>query len=1108
VTAVAATIKGITIQIGSDTTGLATALSDINKLARDIQSELRQVEKLLKFNPHDTELLAQKQQLLADQVENTRKKLDTLKIAQEQVNEQFRKGEISQEQYRAFQRELVKTEDQLRSYEGQLKQVNLQNSEFAAKSAEIGQKLEGLGKKLTDVGKKWSMNVTAPLTALGFAAGKSAIDFESAFAGVRKTVDASEEEFATLEQGIRDMAKEIPAAATEIAGVAEAAGQLGIAVPHILSFTRTMTDLGVATNLTAEEAATNLARFANIVQMPQDQFDRLGATVVALGNNLATTEAEIVEMGLRLAGAGAQVGLAEAEIMALSGALSSVGIRAEAGGSAFSKLMMQMQLASEIGPRANEIIAQTGRSLRDLEILSNEDAKAFKEVAASIGLTGTELKDYVTAARDLEQFAAVTGQSAEEFSEAFKEDAVATIGSFIEGLATAEERGVSAIAVLEEMGITEIRLRDSLLRAAGAQEVFANAVVIGTEAWNENIALTKEAEQRYATTESQLQMMKNSLTDVAITFGEILLPAITSVVKEIGKFADWLGSLNPETQRTIVIVAALAAAIGPVALIIGKVTSAVGVLLPFLATLGGFVMKTLIPAIAGISAPALATIGAIVGLAAVAYEVYRAWDEVKAALVATWELLKANVTQLGLYISIAFEEMKSVVLNAVNAMIEKLGILEKLPFGLGDKFKGLRDSIAESADASEARVAELQQALEENSKRIQVALEGTKVAFGDLGTKVADDVKGVISAITGQTAAIEQAQAQQTAIIADQSALRTDILNDEINRQIQAMYDGMTATVDSWIQAGYDSEGDVREMAETLAQGMADYLVGQSPPPKGPLSDIDEGGRRVVEAWTEGIIQGIPEVEFAAHTVATVTERALDQADRLRDKWMKAAQSIGEAFEKMAVAMGEMWLTGTGSWEEILLQFVRTAINHILTAAVAAMGIAELVSQAIANMWNPLGWIVIGGLLIALAAVQNELQQKLGGIGGVATPPSGGTGGGAAPSRPSGSGRQVSEITGPTRDILTDLMAPLANLNAIVAPIQDIRSILDARLPNFNTMQFAAVGAGGGNIVFEAGAIVIHSTATGGYELGNEMMDAIESRLAERLGGGRRGRGA
>src|SRR5690606_25734010 len=156
------------------------------------------------------------------------------------------------------------------------------------------------------------------------------------FAGVRKTVDATEAEFAELEKGIRDMAKEIPAAATEIAAVAEAAGQLGIQKNAILGFTRTMVDLGVATNMTSDQAATALARLANITQMSQQEFDRLGSAIVALGNNLATTESEIVEMGLRIAGAGAQIGLTEAQILGFAAALSSVGIEAEAGGTAIS----------------------------------------------------------------------------------------------------------------------------------------------------------------------------------------------------------------------------------------------------------------------------------------------------------------------------------------------------------------------------------------------------------------------------------------------------------------------------------------------------------------------------------------------------------------------------------------------------------------------------------------------------------------------------------------------------------------------------------------------------------------------------------------------------
>jgi len=274
------------------------------------------------------------------------------------------------------------------------------------------------------------------------------------------------------------MSKEIPASATAIAGVAEAAGQLGIQTDNILGFTRTMIDLGEATNLSSEEAASALAKFANITQMSQENFDRLGSTIVALGNNLATTEADIVSMGQRLAGAGAQIGLTEAQILSFAGALSSVGIEAEAGGSAFSKVMIDMQLAVE------------------------------------------------TNSKRLSDFAQVAGMTSEEFRKAFQEDAAGAIIAFIQGLGTAEERGMSAIKILDDMGISEVRLRDALLRAAGASDLFSESLRIGTQAWEENTALSNEAEQRYSTTASQIQILKNNLQDVAITIGEQLLPKI------------------------------------------------------------------------------------------------------------------------------------------------------------------------------------------------------------------------------------------------------------------------------------------------------------------------------------------------------------------------------------------------------------------------------------------------------------------------------------------------------------------------------------------------------------------------------------------------------
>ena len=166
---------------------------------------------------------------------------------------------------------------------------------------------------------------------MGTAAVNAQVKWESAFAGVKKTVDGTTEQMAALEKGIKDMSLALPSSAEEIAAVAESAGQLGIQTDNILGFTRTIIDLGNATNLVGEEGASQLAKFTNITQMSQKDFNRLGSTIVALGNNMATTEADIVSMAMRLAGAGKQVGMTEADIMSFSAALSSVGIEAEAG---------------------------------------------------------------------------------------------------------------------------------------------------------------------------------------------------------------------------------------------------------------------------------------------------------------------------------------------------------------------------------------------------------------------------------------------------------------------------------------------------------------------------------------------------------------------------------------------------------------------------------------------------------------------------------------------------------------------------------------------------------------------------------------------------------
>ncbi|WP_226892405.1 phage tail tape measure protein [Paraclostridium bifermentans] len=398
---------------------------------------------------------------------------------------------------------------------------------FNDKTLDTSTRFKALGDTMQSTGRKMTLGVTLPLAGMAGAAAKSAIDFESAFAGVRKTVDASESDMKKLESGIRDMAKEMPTAATEIAGVAEAAGQLGIKTPNILDFTKIMVMLGDSTIMSAEEAATSLARLANITGMSQGDFDRLGSTIVALGNNMAANESEITNMGLRLAGAGNQVGMTEAQIMSFAAALSSVGIEAEAGGSAFSKVMVEMQLAAEKG--------------------------------------GSKLNN----------FAKVAGMSASDFKKAYETDAAGAIMKFIEGLGSAEERGISAIGILDGMGISEVRLRDSLLRAADASGVFSEALGIGTQAWKENNALTNEYNQRAETTASKLLILKNNLIEVGIQIGGILIPYIQDFVSWLQGLIEKFQGLEPSTQDFIVKAGLMAAVIGPLLMLFGSLISTV-----------------------------------------------------------------------------------------------------------------------------------------------------------------------------------------------------------------------------------------------------------------------------------------------------------------------------------------------------------------------------------------------------------------------------------------------------------------------------------------------------------------------------------------------------
>ena len=525
-----------------------------SKTFKAAQDELAAMQKEIQsLSKTQSDITAYQKQQTA--VENTRKRLELLQQQYDNIQKEIQQtGEFSadlQNKLLAKQQQIDKTTSSLNRQTERLdemgdalKEAGVDMDDLGQSSARLTNRIDALKKEQEEVaegaqtfGNKASQAFGAvheAIVAAGIATAlkeayeyfadcaQASMDFESAMTGVAKTTDLTDDELSAMSDAIKEMSTEIPATTEELAAIAESAGQLGIHKESLLDFTEIMAMLGTSTNMTADEAATSLSRLANITGMSQEDFDRLGATIVDLGNNLATTEKEIVDMSMRIAGAGAQVGMTEAEIMSFSGALSSVGIEAEAGGSAFSTLISNMSLAVQQGGDG------------------------------------------------LEQFADVAGMSASEFAAAFEEDAAGAIIQFIQGLGNMESEGRSAIAVLDDMGLSDIRMRDALLRAAGASDVFTNALQIGSNAWDENTALVNEATKRYATTQSQLTMMQNAYKNLKVAIGDAYTPALQ---KAYSVGTQVLNAVSQFVKQNPALVNAITAFVGVLGLVVAALAA-------------------------------------------------------------------------------------------------------------------------------------------------------------------------------------------------------------------------------------------------------------------------------------------------------------------------------------------------------------------------------------------------------------------------------------------------------------------------------------------------------------------------------------------------------
>lgn len=395
-------------------------------------------------------------------------------------------------------------------------------------------KWAGYSSTLSSVGSKMTTGITLPIAAAGAATMAAAIDIDTALTGVRKTVDGTEEQYEALKQAAIDFSQTNAVPASQILDIQALGAQLGFAIDELGEFGEVVSGLDIATNMDAETAATEMAQFANITKMSHEEIRNYGSAIVGLGNNYATTESDISSMAMRIAAAGTQVHMSEADILGLATALSSMGVEAEAGGTAISTIMAQID------------------------------------------------KDIALNAESVETWASTAGMSAQEFADAWRTDPVQALAALLSNMEAATAEGGNMSVMLEELGIDSIRQTDVMKRLAGNSQFVADAVATANGEWSKNTALQAEVDNRNQSLAARLEIVKNRAIAMAEQFGGPLADALLDsveaaepLIEALADGAQAFADMDEEQQRAIIGMVAAVAAMGPIVSVGGKVAGVV-----------------------------------------------------------------------------------------------------------------------------------------------------------------------------------------------------------------------------------------------------------------------------------------------------------------------------------------------------------------------------------------------------------------------------------------------------------------------------------------------------------------------------------------------------
>lgn len=527
--------KGLYVTFEGDSTALTAALSEISAASRKSESALRSVQRALKLDPGSTRLLASAMTEARGKVEATTRRVQALRQAQDEL---AKSGDTTSAAYQRVSRELAQSEAYLkRDYKALVDATNAASG-FGRASQHLRDFSDGakeLSGRMASVGSSLTTGVTVPLAAVGAACVSSAVTIDTALTDVRKTTNLTEAQYQSLKESAVELSKTQPVDAATILSLEGLGAQLGWSDDKLQSFAQTVSGLDIATDMNAEQAATNLAQFANITGMAQDKASNYASAIVGLGNNMATTESKISDMAMGMASAGTQAGMSQADILGVAAATASLGMEAQAGGTAFSK--------------------------------------TINEIGMQVSTNGEQLQ----------KWADLANMSVDQFKSAWQTDVIGAFEAVVKGMSDAQASGEDLNVILSDLGITEVRQSDFMRRLAGNSDLLTQAVSLSNSEWSRNTALSDEVGNRNQSLASKLEVLKNRVVAVAEQIGGPLADAALAAVdaaepiaKTIEGAAKAFSSMSKEEQQGILKTVALVAAAGPLISIASKAVGLVG----------------------------------------------------------------------------------------------------------------------------------------------------------------------------------------------------------------------------------------------------------------------------------------------------------------------------------------------------------------------------------------------------------------------------------------------------------------------------------------------------------------------------------------------------